>query len=49
MLLHAVLFCSILSFLAGHFVQGHVDCTGDIVEKYSEGDSMWFKVCELPV
>jgi riboflavin synthase alpha subunit len=25
-------------------VQGHVDCTGDIVEKFSEGDSMWFKV-----
>ena len=41
-----VLFFSICIFsvMAGHFVQGHVDCTGDIVEKFSEGDSMWFKV-----
>lgn len=30
--------------LAGHFVQGHVDCTGDIIEKFQEGDSLWFKV-----
>jgi len=29
---------------SGHFVQGHVDCTGDIIEKFMEGDSMWFKI-----
>lgn len=33
----------------GHFVQGHVDCTGDIVEKFKEGDSLWFKVLLPPV
>lgn len=25
-------------------MQGHVDCTGSIIEKFSEGDSLWFKV-----
>jgi len=29
---------------SGHFVQGHVDCTGDIVEKWREGESLWVKV-----
>ena len=29
---------------SGHFVQGHVDCTGPITEKYFEGDSLWIKV-----
>ena len=32
---------------SGHFVQGHVDCTGEIIEKYQELDSLWFKV-KLP-
>jgi len=26
---------------SGHTVQGHVDCTGVIVDKYFEGDSLW--------
>jgi riboflavin synthase len=29
---------------SGHFVQGHVDCTGEIIEKWREGDSLWVKV-----
>lgn len=29
---------------SGHFVQGHVDCTGEIVEKWREGDSLWVRV-----
>ncbi|XP_073146805.1 riboflavin synthase-like [Henckelia pumila] len=30
--------------MGGHFVQGHVDGTGEIVEKVAEGDSLWVKV-----
>ncbi|CAN4103337.1 unnamed protein product [Withania somnifera] len=30
--------------MGGHFVQGHVDGTGEIVELKSEGDSLWVKV-----
>ncbi|KAJ6859292.1 riboflavin synthase-like [Populus alba x Populus x berolinensis] len=30
--------------MGGHFVQGHVDGTGVIVEKEPEGDSLWIKV-----
>ncbi|PVU94633.1 hypothetical protein BB559_002951 [Furculomyces boomerangus] len=26
----------------GHFVQGHVDCTAEIVEVKPEGNSIWF-------
>ena len=29
---------------SGHVVQGHVDSTGRIVEKWNEGDSLWVKV-----
>lgn len=29
---------------SGHFVQGHVDCTGEIIRKWKEGDSLWVKV-----
>lgn len=29
---------------SGHFVQGHVDCTGTIIEKWLEGDSLWVRV-----
>ena len=29
---------------SGHFVQGHVDCTGKIVDKWKENDSLWVKV-----
>lgn len=29
---------------SGHFVQGHVDGTGEIVSKHTEGDSLWIKV-----
>jgi riboflavin synthase len=29
---------------SGHFVQGHVDCTATILEKWKEGDSLWVKV-----
>jgi len=29
---------------SGHFVQGHVDCTGKIVDKWKENDSLWIKV-----
>lgn len=28
--------------LGGHIVQGHIDCTATIVEKYPEGDSLFF-------
>lgn len=30
--------------MGGHFVQGHVDGTGEIVEMTPEGDSLWVKV-----
>ncbi|KAL3653265.1 hypothetical protein CASFOL_002946 [Castilleja foliolosa] len=30
--------------MGGHFVQGHVDGTGEIVDMTSEGDSLWVKV-----
>ncbi|XP_022742571.1 riboflavin synthase-like [Durio zibethinus] len=30
--------------MGGHFVQGHVDGTGEIVGKEVEGDSLWIKV-----
>ncbi|KAJ0051835.1 hypothetical protein Pint_02242 [Pistacia integerrima] len=30
--------------MGGHFVQGHVDGTGEIVEMKPEGDSLWIKV-----
>ncbi|PHU12330.1 Riboflavin synthase [Capsicum chinense] len=30
--------------MGGHFVQGHVDGTGEIVELKPEGDSLWVKV-----
>ncbi|GAA0161528.1 transferase [Lithospermum erythrorhizon] len=30
--------------MGGHFVQGHVDGTGDIVSLTPEGDSLWVKV-----
>jgi riboflavin synthase len=33
-----------ISRMGGHFVQGHVDGTGVIVEKVPEGDSLWIKV-----
>ena len=29
---------------SGHFVQGHVDCTGTLMSKTTEGDSLWIKV-----
>jgi riboflavin synthase len=29
---------------SGHFVQGHVDGTGKILEKYPDQDSLWLKV-----
>jgi riboflavin synthase len=29
---------------SGHFVQGHVDCTGKIIEKFFEKDSLWIRV-----
>ncbi|CAI0458474.1 unnamed protein product [Linum tenue] len=32
------------SRMGGHFVQGHVDGTGEIVGKDTEGDSLWVKV-----
>jgi riboflavin synthase len=32
------------SRMGGHFVQGHVDGTGEIVEMKPEGDSLWIKV-----
>lgn len=30
--------------MGGHFVQGHVDSTGEIVSMDPEGDSLWIKV-----
>lgn len=30
--------------MGGHFVQGHVDGTGEIVSMEAEGDSLWIKV-----
>ncbi|ONK69162.1 uncharacterized protein A4U43_C05F19990 [Asparagus officinalis] len=33
-----------VSRMGGHFVQGHVDCTGEIVSVRPEGDSLWVKV-----
>ncbi|KAJ6830700.1 riboflavin synthase-like [Iris pallida] len=30
--------------MGGHFVQGHVDCTGEIVSVDPEEDSLWVKV-----
>ncbi|CAI0394739.1 unnamed protein product [Linum tenue] len=30
--------------MGGHFVQGHVDGTGEIVSRVKEGDSLWVKV-----
>ncbi|KAL6553534.1 hypothetical protein OROGR_007376 [Orobanche gracilis] len=30
--------------MGGHFVQGHIDGTGEIVDMASEGDSLWVKV-----
>lgn len=33
---------------SGHFVQGHVDDTGCIAEKWVEGDSLWVKVASPP-
>jgi riboflavin synthase len=29
---------------SGHFVQGHVDGTGEILERWNEGDSLWIKM-----
>ncbi|OQS05898.1 hypothetical protein THRCLA_02016 [Thraustotheca clavata] len=29
---------------SGHFVQGHVDGTGDIIDMTREGDSLWIKI-----
>eukprot|EP00600_Ochromonadales_sp_CCMP1393_P000056 CAMPEP_0174981350 /NCGR_PEP_ID=MMETSP0004_2-20121128/15840_1 /TAXON_ID=420556 /ORGANISM="Ochromonas sp., Strain CCMP1393" /LENGTH=275 /DNA_ID=CAMNT_0016233083 /DNA_START=149 /DNA_END=976 /DNA_ORIENTATION=- len=29
---------------SGHFVQGHVDGTGSILDRWEEGDSLWVKV-----
>ncbi|KAL5998879.1 hypothetical protein ACLOJK_009827 [Asimina triloba] len=37
------------SRMGGHFVQGHVDGTGEIVSAVPEGDSLWVKVKTLPV
>ncbi|KAF5195491.1 Riboflavin synthase [Thalictrum thalictroides] len=34
--------------MGGHFVQGHVDGTGEIVSMESEGDSLWVKVKTAP-
>jgi riboflavin synthase len=34
--------------MGGHFVQGHVDGTGEIIETEVEGDSLWFKVKTSP-
>ena len=33
---------------SGHFVQGHVDCTGTIISKEFEGESLWVKVAAPP-
>lgn len=34
--------------MGGHFVQGHVDGTGEIVEMQVEEDSLWIKVKTSP-
>ena len=34
--------------MGGHFVQGHVDGTGEIVLFKTEGDSLWVKVKTSP-
>ncbi|KAI3698020.1 hypothetical protein L6452_31129 [Arctium lappa] len=34
--------------MGGHFVQGHVDGTGEIVSMEPEGDSLWIKVKTSP-
>ncbi|KAI3694028.1 hypothetical protein L1987_76986 [Smallanthus sonchifolius] len=34
--------------MGGHFVQGHVDGTGEIVSMVPEGDSLWIKVKTSP-
>ncbi|XP_043689108.1 riboflavin synthase [Telopea speciosissima] len=34
--------------MGGHFVQGHVDSTGEIVSIEPEGDSLWVKVKTTP-
>ncbi|MGH1364021.1 MAG: riboflavin synthase [Calditrichia bacterium] len=36
------------SRLGGHFVQGHVNCTGTITQWFARGDN-WFLQVELPV
>mmetsp|Transcript_23130 Transcript_23130/g.52167 ORF Transcript_23130/g.52167 Transcript_23130/m.52167 type:complete len:234 (-) Transcript_23130:59-760(-) len=33
---------------SGHFVQGHVDCTGTILSKEPDGESLWIKVAAPP-
>jgi len=33
---------------SGHFVQGHVDDTGTIVEKWTDGDSLFLKLQTTP-
>ncbi|EWM22689.1 Riboflavin synthase-like beta-barrel [Nannochloropsis gaditana] len=33
---------------SGHMVQGHVDETGEILERWQEGDSLWVKVRASP-
>ncbi|WOL20451.1 hypothetical protein Cni_G29256 [Canna indica] len=37
-----------VSRMGGHFVQGHVDGTGEIVSLVPEGDSLWVKVRVAP-
>ncbi|RWR83893.1 riboflavin synthase-like protein [Cinnamomum micranthum f. kanehirae] len=34
--------------MGGHFIQGHVDGTGEIVSLEPEGDSLWVKVRTAP-
>lgn len=29
---------------SGHFVQGHVDGTGTVIERYIDEDSLWYKI-----
>ncbi|XP_058100536.1 riboflavin synthase [Magnolia sinica] len=36
------------SRMGGHFVQGHVDGTGEIMSRVPEGDSLWVKIRTLP-
>jgi len=36
--------CEIGGRNSGHFVQGHVDGTGSIIDKWIDGDSLYFKV-----